>query len=283
MLGRVSGAIFRSVIVAVIIGISFSWLTAESGYGASGGFLLAVSLSILILIEYASEYPSVVEFRYVPPYNRIRFIWLVCVIFFIGSLLSSSASETSGFIILKSLGELLANVLRSDLTHIGLIEYALPTHMAIEKLDVVQSSLALGLVGSLITVFLFYTVTRTSRWPFQDGRFNLWMNLPLLETSSPKHISHSLTRHGYLNIITGLCLLYIMTLVLFFGKSVGVNLLVINDVTLVWTLIAYCFLPLTALMRGIAMLRIVEVIEGQMDQTATKTSESAKVDVTAMG
>ena len=36
-------------------------------------------------------------------------------------------------------------------------------------------------------------------------------------------------------------------------------------------------------MRGIALLRIVEVIEGQMDQTATKTSESAKVDVTAMG
>lgn len=74
MLGRVSGAIFRSVIVAVIIGISFSWLTAESGYGASGGFLLVVSLSILMLIEYASEYPSVVEFRYVPSYNRIRFI-----------------------------------------------------------------------------------------------------------------------------------------------------------------------------------------------------------------
>ena len=205
------------------------------------------------------------------------------MIFFIGSLLSSSASETSGFIILKSLGELLANVLRSDLTHIGLIEYALPTEMAIEKLDVVQSSLALGLVGSIITVFLFYTVIRTSRWPFQDGRFNLWMNLPLLETSSPKYVSRLLTRHGYLNIIIGLCLSYIMTLVLFFGKSVGVNLLVINDVTLVWTLIAYCFLPLTALMRGIALLRIVEVLEGQMDQTAAKTSEAAKVDVTAMG
>ena len=62
MLGRVSGAIYRSVNVAVIIGISFSWLTAESGCGAWGDFLLAVSLSILILIEYASEYPSVVEF-----------------------------------------------------------------------------------------------------------------------------------------------------------------------------------------------------------------------------
>ena len=101
------------------------------------------------------------------------------MIFFIGSLLSSSASETSGFIILKSLGELLASVLRSDLTHIGLIEYALPTDMVIEKLDVVQSNLALGLVGSILTVFLFYTVIRTSRWPFQDGRFNLWMNLPI--------------------------------------------------------------------------------------------------------
>lgn len=56
-----------------------------------------------------------------------------------------------------------------------------------------------------------------------------------------------------------------MTLVLFFGKSVGVKLLVINNVTLVWTLIAYCFLPLTALMRGIALLRIVEVLEGQRD------------------
>ena len=74
-----------------------------------------------------------------------------------------------------------------------------------------------------------------------------------------------------------------MTLVLFFGKSVGVKLLVINNVTLVWTLIAYCFLPLTALMRGIALLRIVEVLEGQRDQAAAKSSEAAEVDLKAMG
>ena len=74
-----------------------------------------------------------------------------------------------------------------------------------------------------------------------------------------------------------------MTLVLFFGKSVGVKLLIINNVTLVWTLIAYCFLPLTALMRGIALLRIVEVLEGQRDQTAAKSSEAAEVDLKAMG
>ena len=48
--------------------------------------LVALFLGLLTFVEYNATYPSLVEFRDAPPFNRIRFLMLFATVFFLSTI-----------------------------------------------------------------------------------------------------------------------------------------------------------------------------------------------------
>src|SRR5690554_3178218 len=70
------GAVLRALLVAALIILPAVLVPATTPESAQIVILLAIFAGGVILAEYASAYPGLIEFRFAAPYNRTRFMVL---------------------------------------------------------------------------------------------------------------------------------------------------------------------------------------------------------------
>jgi len=114
---------------------------------------------------------------------------------------------------------------------------------------------------ALITVLSFLFVVRILGWPTGNGAFNVWINLPLFDPTTGGDVVYRLQRDGRINITIGVLLPFIIPAVIKAAADWGSPVMLENPQTLIWTVSAWSFLPASMIMRGVAMMRIADLIE----------------------
>ncbi|TDE38947.1 hypothetical protein E1B25_07995 [Antarcticimicrobium sediminis] len=261
MFARIAGAILRAVLVAVVVA-SPSLLLPEASSGTPEVVtLLALLAALLTFAEYNSNYPSIVEFRGAPPLNRMRFAAVATMVLALTLIAKHQVEPSNLTALFSGVGRLIGGLTDFPYSPVRLVVLMLPATTLPEVLDSVRIAAGVTYVIALIVIAAFVFAVRILGWPTMNGSFNVWINLPLFDPTAGGDVVHRLQRDGQINVILGVLLPFAIPAVVKLGSDMIGPLALDDPQTLIWAACAWAFLPASMVMRGVAMLRIGELIE----------------------
>lgn len=149
----------------------------------------------------------------------------------------------------------------------------LPDGAASQTVLAVRDAAGVAYAIALTTVLVFIGAVRFYGWPIGNGPFNVWINLPRFDPTTGGDVVYRMKRDGTVNAVLGIALPFLIPTLVKMTSDL-IDPITLNDPqTLIWTISAWAFLPLSMIMRGIAMLRIAELVE-------TKRNRSTEQDQT---
>lgn len=271
-----TGAALRGLLVALLIATPALMLPSGVADSSQITVLVALLAAFLTFVEYNSNFPSIVEFRDAPPFNRLRFICLFATVAMISGMVQGQVSPSAITGALASLGTILGNALDFPFSPVRLVILMLPDNTSLAMINTVRSGAGLAYTISLITLAAFIVLVRVMGWPTRKGAFNVWVNLPLFDPTAGGDVLFRLQRDARINIALGFLLPFLIPAVVKATADLVNPVSLQNPQTLIWTLSAWAFLPASIIMRGIAMGRIASMIEDKRRRAyADESTEGA--------
>ena len=261
MFARIAGAALRAVLVALVVATPSLLLPGPVAGAPEIITLLALLAALLTFAEYNSNYPSIVEFRGAPPLNRMRFAAAATMVLALTLIAKHQVAPSNLTALIDGLGRLIGGLTDFPYSPVRLAVLMLPHTAAPEVLDAVRIAAGVSYLIALATVAGFLFAVRVMGWPTMNGSFNVWINLPVFDPTAGGDVVHRLQRDGHINVIIGVLLPFAIPALVKFGADLIRPLALEDPQTLIWAMSAWAFLPASMVMRGIAMLRIAELIE----------------------
>ena len=262
MIKRIIGSAARALLMAIMVAIPSLVLPKTSTDAAQMAALIALVAAVVTFAEYYSEYPTFLEFREAPPFNRLRFFSLfLCVLF--ASLLLAEADRTGGAAptLLHAVAASTAGALDIPFSPVRLMAIAFKDHPGVFDVETLTAISSLLMVTSLVALALFFVHARFVFWPIRKQAFNFWINLPLFDPTSGRDVLFRLKRDAHVNLALGFLLPFLIPALLrMWMGAFDPSRLAVPEV-LIWVTCAWAFLPLTLMMRGIALFRVAALIE----------------------
>lgn len=260
MFARITGAATRGALVALLIAMPSMLLPVSATESPEIVAFMAILFAALTFAEYFSNYPSFVEFREAPPLNRIRFVAALGGVGLISLLMRHGIDPTGLTALIYSLGAGLGDALDFTYSPVQLTVLMLPVETPSEILDKIRNAAAVAYVVSAVAVFGFALAIRLGNWPVANGAFNVWINLPLFDPTTGGDVVLRMQRDGRLNIIFGILLPFAIPAVIKLTSGlISISSLTAPQIS-IWLLAAWAFVPASMIMRGMAMLRVAELI-----------------------
>ncbi|WP_037254101.1 hypothetical protein [Roseobacter sp. SK209-2-6] len=260
MFARIIGAAARGVLVALLIALPSLLLPVSATDSPEIIVFMALLGGALTFAEYFSSFPSFVEFRAAPPLNRMRFAACFAMIVTL-SLLARHPLEPTGLTaLIHGLGMQLGPVLAFEYSPVQLIVLMMPEATSEPSLLMVRSAASLSYVLAALTIAGFALIIRIGNWPVGNGAFNVWVNLPLFDPTTGGDVVTRLQRDGRINIIAGILLPFAIPVLFKLSSGVLDSALLTKPQMLVWLIAGWAFVPASLIMRGLAFLRIAELI-----------------------
>lgn len=260
MIGRISAAALRGLLVALLIATPALMLPGIVSDSSQITVLVGLIAFLMTFIEYNSNFPSIVEFRNAPPFNRMRFVSLFLMVFGLTSMVAHPTYPgilTEAF---TSIGMILGNALDFPYSPVRLTILMLPDTAHPQMVDTLRTGAGLVYTISIITILCYLGVVRFLGWPTRNGAFNVWVNLPLFDPTSGGDVLFRLQRDARVNITLGFLLPFLIPAVIKLATPIMAPVTMDNPQTLIWTLSAWAFLPTSMIMRGIAMGKVANMI-----------------------
>ena len=257
---HIPGAALRALLVALLVILPAVMLPGIPPETAQAMLLLALFAGGLIFAEYASAYPGLIEFRFAAPFNRTRFLLLALMAVLLALLLRQTGDAGAMPGLVQTLALSCAQLLDFAFSPVSLLAQALPQTLPEAHLDLVRQGAALALVLGLTTLLGFVVAIRLNVWPMGHGPFNVWINLPTFDPTAGSDVVLRLQRHARINIALGAVAPFLFPLLV---KASGV---LVQPLTLetpmgfVWGIVLWAFLPVSMVMRGVAMIRVARMI-----------------------
>lgn len=261
MVSQIISAFTRAILVALLVVTPALVLPSIATDTAQIVVVIAILFSLLTFIEYFGRYPSIVEFRFAPPFNRLKYLALLAVILALSFICRGLVEPTPLTIILTYVGNSVANLLDFPFSPVRLVVLMLPPETSIDQTALVRVAGAVAYGVSLLMVFAFVVMVRLLGWPMRNGAFNVWVNLPLFDPTRGGDIVERLKRDATLNIVLGSLLPFLIPAVVKAASFVIEPISIDSYQTLIWTMTVWALLPASLLMRGIALMRVAELIE----------------------
>ncbi len=261
MIARLAGAILRSVLIALLIATPALLMPNVVDDSTQIVALFAILAAGLTFVEYNSSFPSIVEFREAPPFNRLRFGALFVTILCLTLISKGKIEPTLLTNALTSIGTILGNAIDFPYSPVRLVVLMLPDDAPQWMIASVRTAAGLSYLISLVAMTLFLILVRILGWPARNGAFNVWINLPLFDPTAGGDVLYRLKRDSRVNIALGFLLPFIIPAVVKAASDLIDPISLANPQTLIWTMAAWAFLPASMIMRGIAMGRVAEMIE----------------------
>lgn len=268
-------ALVRAGLVALLVATPSLLLPSVSSHTAQLVMVLAILASLMTFIEYYGRYPSIVEFRFAPPFNRLKFVGLALTILLLTLILRGEAHPTELTMSLTLLGEGLGHALDFPYSPVRLVVLMLPADASPELVSAVRTAAGLAYTVSIVMLFVFITCVRFLGWPMRNGAFNVWVNLPLFDPTGGGDVLYRLKRDAGLNIVLGSLLPFLIPAAVKAASDLIDPISIANSQTLIWTMSAWAFLPASMLMRGIAMSRIADMIEEKRKRAYARAESEA--------
>lgn len=260
MIAQLSSAVVRAILVMIVIATPSLLLPTASSDSAQVVMLVALFAAGFTFSEYASTYPGLIEFRDAPPFNRVRVIGAFVTLFFLSLIAGSPDGPETLFLIVNATGLVMAHALDFPYSPIWLLRVFLPDNATQADLTMLRAMGGLSFLVGLVTISIFAIIMRLKSWPNPNTSFNVWVNLPTFDPTAGGDVVTRLTRDSRINLILGFVLPFLMPILASYGienldVSIGTSPLM-----MVWLVTLWSFLPVTLLMRGMAMGRIAHMI-----------------------
>lgn len=263
MLTQVSGAFLRGVAVMVMIAVPSALVPGTSADTQQMAALVALMAGLLVFAEYAATYPSLIEFRDAPPYNRIRFAMLCAMVVFASVAIREVQQPSTLGLLLEALAFVCGRALDFPYSPVRLLTLMLSEGADGATAEKVRSAAGIVYLVALVSLLGFVCALRLRRWPSKYGAFNVWVNLPTFDPTAGEDVAARLERDAYVNLFLGLVLPFVIPAVMATG-GIGLGLIDMAAAqSLIWAVVAWAFLPASLVMRGIAMGRIAAMIRDQ--------------------
>lgn len=275
---QASSAVVRGLLVAVLVATPSLILQDVGPDSAQVVALVALFAAILTVVEYASRYPSLIEFRDAPPFNRIRFLALFFTVFFL-SVMARDLEAPSGLdVFMDAFGLLVGTALDFPYSPVRLVLLSLPADAPPELTVAMRSAAAMAYIVALVALSVFYLLLKVYRWPTALGAFNVWINLPTFDPTAGGDIVDRLNRDARINLALGFLLPFLIPAGGKAAASLFGPLVLDASQTVVWMVALWAFLPLSLFMRGIAMSRVATMIE-QMRRRSTLDPQGEAISI----
>lgn len=222
--------------------------------------LVAFLAAFLTFIEYNSSFPSIIEFRDAPPFNRLRFVALFATVFLLSAIIRGEVDPTPFTDSLNAMGTVIGNAIDFPFSPVRLVVLMLPSDANIELVGSVRTSAGIAYLISLIVMTVFLIMVRILNWPVRKTPFNVWVNLPLFDPTAGGDVMQRLQRDARINIAIGFLLPFVIPAAVKATADLIDPVSLLNPQTLIWTVSAWAFLPASMIMRGIAMSKVAELI-----------------------
>lgn len=262
MVKQIIGSAVRALLMAFLMAIPSLVVPGTSNDAAQMAALVALIAAVVTFAEYYSEYPTFLEFRNAPPFNRLRFLALFfCVLF--ASLLIAAVTRDAGLppTFLERLAQGSVAMLDFPFSPVRLMSIALSDLHTAFDVDLATRISSLLLLVTMIALFAFWVHARFIFWPIRKRAFNFWINLPLFDPTSGRDVLYRLKRDAHVNLALGFLLPFLIPALLkTWIWAFDASFLILPE-SLIWVLCAWAFLPLTLMMRGIALFRVASLIE----------------------
>ncbi|THD85556.1 hypothetical protein E7811_07645 [Aliigemmobacter aestuarii] len=257
---RMGGALVRAFLVMIVIALPSVLLPGTETDGRQMVALIAFFLGALTFAEYNATYPGLVEFRYAPPFNRIRFLVLFFTVFAITMIVKNDYEPTSMTILMKATGLLIGEAMDFPYSPVRLAAYVLTSDPESALSNTIRSAAGTAYLISLFGLTVFVLMLRLNGWPNRNGAFNVWVNLPTFDPTTGGDVINRLERDARINIALGFLLPFLIPAVVQMGASRLEPTILTSPQTFTWTMTAWAFLPASLFMRGIAMSKIADMI-----------------------
>jgi hypothetical protein len=256
----VSGAVARAGLVCLVIMLPALVVPSTPPETAQVLLLVGLFAAAVVLAEYASSYPALIEFRFAAPFNRTRFALLALIVLGL-SLLQRSldgggglAQQVAGF------AAICGEWLDQPFSPVRQLLAFMPLGMTESHLLLVRDGAALGLILSTTTVLGFVAAIRLQIWPPGQGPFNVWINLPTFEPTAGNDVVLRLQRHARVNIALGILMPFILPGLVMASALMIRPLDFATPVSFVWGIALWAYAPAALVMRGVAMARVARMI-----------------------
>ncbi len=251
----------RAFLVAMVISMPAIMLPGVSSDTIQIVALLSLVAATLTFVEYVSEYPSLIEFRAAPPYNRMRFIALFVTVLTL-TLISRGETQPSALSsTLTGMGMTIGNAMDFPFSPVRLMVLVAPAETAASDLETLRTHAGFAYLISLVTLLAFVALIRLLTWPIRNGAFNFWVNLPLFDPTAGGDVLSRLKRDSHINVALGFLLPFLIPAVLKLVSQLASPLSFDEPQTVIWVISAWAFLPASLIMRGVALMRIADLIE----------------------
>ncbi|WP_242500433.1 hypothetical protein [Tropicimonas sp. IMCC6043] len=260
MFSKATSAFTRAILVMVVILLP-SLLVPNAGADSSQiVVLVALACGLLTLSEYSTVYPSLVEFRDAPPFNRIRYLSLFLTVFFL-SVLARGQYDPSGLtLFIQAIGSLIGQALDFPYSPVRLVILSLPEGATPAQIHAVRSAAGMAYLISLFALTFFYLILRLYNWPSRSGAFNVWINLPTFDPTAGGDVVDRLNRDARVNTALGFLLPFLIPAIGKAAAAIFDDVMLTDAQTMIWMVALWAFLPLSLFMRGIAMSRVADMI-----------------------
>ncbi|WP_232796361.1 hypothetical protein [Roseovarius salinarum] len=261
MIARTVSAFLRAVLVAALV-MTPSLLLPSVGLDTTQiVVVLAFLAAMMTFIEYFSRYPGIVEFRFAPPFNRVKFTALFLIVVVLSLICRGKSDPTDLTRVLTALGIGLGHAIDFPYSPVRLVVLMLPENAGAGLINSVRTAAGIAYMISLSAMLVFLTWVRLFGWPARHMAFNVWVNLPLFDPTAVGDVVGRLRRDAALNIVLGALLPFLIPVIVKAASDLIGPITMENPQSLIWTMTAWAFLPAAMIMRGIAMERVAAMID----------------------
>jgi hypothetical protein len=268
MFRRLFGAILRAGLMVMLVATPSVLVPGANAEGREVVAILALAAAALTTFEYATTYPSIVEFRNAPPFNRIRFLSLFASILCLSIIARSQTDPSIAVEFLTSIGILIGQAIDFPYSPVHAVVSILPADAPFADLVQLRAFAGMSYLISLLSIAVFLIALRLTNWPFyRQENFNLWVNLPTFSPTRSGDIVRRLKRDARWNIALGFLLPFLTPMLVVETAALFDTFETIETQTMIWTVAAWAFLPASLFMRGIAMQRVAVMISDGRKQS----------------
>ncbi|MBV2359235.1 hypothetical protein KUH32_05595 [Thalassococcus sp. CAU 1522] len=255
------GAAARAFLVAMLIAMPAVLLPGISADSAQIAALLSLIAAVLTFVEYHSDSPSLLEFRAAPPFNRLRFVALFLTVLALTLIARGAVQPSLASEILTGMGARIGSAMDVPFSPVHLVILMVPADTSETIVQMVRIHAGTAYLMSMLTLLLFILCVRLMAWPIRNGAFNFYVNLPLFDPTTGGDVLARLKRDGNVNVALGFLLPFLIPAVVQTFAAHTTPPALENPQTLIWMLSAWAFLPVSLIMRGVALLRIAGLVE----------------------
>lgn len=257
---RVTGAMARALLVMILVVTPSAILPGIAMDDRQIVALIALFAAALTFAEYNSTYPSLLQFRDAPPFNRLRFLMLFLILLIL-SVLGGKGVEASPISLLsQAIAHEIGNALDFPLSPVNLVVMAFADTGLPEHEELIRSAAGMACFIALFSVLISVLFFRIKAWPLQERVFNIWINLPTFEPSAGGDIVRRLRRSACINLALGFLLPFAIPKVAALGLQGILPSGMLSPHIVVWIISLWAFYPANLLLRGAAMWRIAGLI-----------------------